>query len=95
MNHKKILIKTNLAVDVVEKKDCVKIRYATREEAKDWAQKHSQKYSKTQRLYYCNRCDGFHLTTKTPKEMEVINTMHDRRIEKVADYWAKKLQIKD
>jgi len=44
-------------------------------------------------LYYCNKCDGFHLTTKTLEQMEVINARHERRIERVADYWKCKIGV--
>jgi GTPase involved in cell partitioning and DNA repair len=93
MNNKKILIKTNLASFDLESKDCVKKRYETREEAKEGIKKYSEKYNNKQRLYYCNKCDGFHLTTKTLEQMEVINARHERRIEMVADYWKCKIGV--
>lgn len=95
MNKEKLRIKTNLAQVEINKKPCAKKRYETKDEAKQAVNHYVQKYNKMQRLYHCERCGGFHLTTKTREEQRTIESRHDRRIEKVADYWAKKLQIKD
>jgi hypothetical protein len=93
MNSSKILIKTNLASFDLDDKGCVKKRYETREDANESCKQFRIKYGGVHRLYYCNKCEGFHITTKNTQEMEIINSRHERRIERVSNFWESKLRI--